>query len=841
MAAAPPTFGDLLRQYRLTAGLTQRELAERARVSLRAISDLERGQRSRPWRDTVQLLAVALQLAAAERAEFEVAARQTPASVPANSATDDSANTSKPRHNLPVSLTSFVGRAHEISEVKRLLADTRLLTLTGWGGCGKTRLALEVAADLADIFVDGIWFADLAALADSTLVPQAVATALGVHEIPGRPLLTTISGYLHGRNVLLLLDNCEHVLDACARLVDTLLHACSQLRILVTSRELLGVAGETAWRVPSLSVPGLQQPATAATIHRCEAGQLFLDRARAVLPSFAVTDQNAWAVAQICQRLDGIPLAIELAAARVRVLTVEQIATRLDDRFRLLVGGSRTALRRHQTLQATIDWSYQLLSEWERLLLRRLSVFSGGWTLEAAEAVCEGVGEGIGRPDARYVSPDPPPVLDLLTALVDKSLVQAEGRGAHERYRFLETIRQYADVKLRSAGETDVVRRKHRDWCLGVAEESMIALEGPDQRSWSDRMADEHDNLRAALTWCAANPAESAALLHLAAVLGKFWRYCGFNREAIEWLDLAVARNEATPSTDRARALMWLGHFEWIGGKLERARPWSEEAVAQARMVGDGRVLATALRMLAGLEESNDRERARHLVEEAVVVSRASGYKRELAFDLHNLANQLVALGSVEGVESLVVESLALARETGDAIMVCEALGLLTWLYNYRGEIGRARTAIEEGLALVRRANVPWMIQYALLWLGDLASVEHDLDGAIDRYREALRVEIDASRGMAAYALGRSAVILTTRGDYRRAAHLFGVTSTMPRTETGDLLPFAKEVAAAREVAIARQALGDNEYAIAFAEGQAMTPEQAIEVALRENCPDPPR
>ncbi|HEX5414866.1 MAG TPA: NB-ARC domain-containing protein, partial [Chloroflexota bacterium] len=353
----------------------------------------------------------------------------------------------RPRHNLPTSTTTYISRAGELAQVSQRLAETRLLTLTGSGGCGKTRLAIEIARDCVDEFADGVWLVELAPLADPSLVPQAIATALDLRESADRPLLTTLADFLRNRQTLLVLDNCEHLIDACARVVDTLLHACPRLRILATSRELLGIAGEATWRVPSLAVAdpgdaGMDRENLVAGVLQSEAGRLFADRARLVLPSFSVTSENAPAVAQVCQRLDGIPLAIELAAARVAVLSVDQIAARLDQRFRLLTGGNRTALRRQQTLRATIDWSYQLLSDDERTLLRRLAVFAGGWTLEAAEAV----GAASAADGGAFE------VLDLLTLLAAKSLVQAEepaagGRG-NRRFRLSETMRQYAEEKL---------------------------------------------------------------------------------------------------------------------------------------------------------------------------------------------------------------------------------------------------------------------------------------------------------------------------------------------------------------------------------------------------------
>jgi predicted ATPase/class 3 adenylate cyclase len=414
-------------------------------------------------------------------------------------------------NNLPVQLTSFIGLEGEIDEVKQLLATTRLLTMTGAGGCGKTRLALQVAAVVLEDFAEGVWLVELATLSDPTLLFQAVASALNIREQPGRSLQATIIDYLSPKQLLLVLDNCEHLVAACARLAETLLRACPHLRILATSREALGIAGETIRPVPSLSVPDPRRQPTVETLRRSEATRLFIERAIAGLPTFSPTTRNAEPITQVCQRLDGIPLAIELAAARVKVLSVEQIASRLDDRFRLLTGGSRTGLPRHQTLRATMDWSYELLSEAERVLLRRLAVFAGGFTLETAEAVCTGM-------DAETSA-----VLDLLTHLVDKSLVIMEERGGTSRYRLLDTVRQYGRNKLLESGEDPRVRRRHRDWYLQLAEAAEPELHGPDQRLWLDRMEMEHDNLRTALDWSKVDEDGSEAGLRLAGALWWFW------------------------------------------------------------------------------------------------------------------------------------------------------------------------------------------------------------------------------------------------------------------------------------------------------------------------------
>ena len=437
-------------------------------------------------------------------------------------------------NNLPLQLTSFIGREREIDEVKHLLTTTRLLTLTGAGGCGKTRLALQVAADAPGVYPDGVWLGELAALSDPALVPHAVASAVGAREIPGSTVTESLVGYLRTRTLLLVLDNCEHVVGAAAELVDALLRSCPGVRILATSREPLGSAGETTWRVPSLAVPPHSAVGELDLEHltQYETVQLFIDRALAALPGFVVTSQNAAALAEICRRLDGIPLAIELAAARVRAFSVDQIAARLDDRFRLLTAGQRTAMPRQQTLRATVDWSYMLLSDPERALLRRLSVFAGGWAFEAAEAVA--AGDGIHT----YA------VLDLLPQLVDKSLVIAEEQRGAVRYRLLETIRQYARDRLQEAGEAERTRDRHLTYFLQLAEEAEPKLRGSEDRLFLVRLEEEHANLRLALEWGLTPSARGDAALRLSGALTWFWWLRSYHDEGRRWLARALA---ATP------------------------------------------------------------------------------------------------------------------------------------------------------------------------------------------------------------------------------------------------------------------------------------------------------
>jgi predicted ATPase len=421
--------------------------------------------------------------------------------------------------NLPAPITSFIGRERELADIQQFLAAARLVTLTGAGGVGKTRLALRAAAEAAGGYADGVWLVELAPLADPALVPHAVAAALGVRDKAGLPLRQTLKQWIGAKRTLLLLDNCEHLAEGCADFVEDLLGGCPSLQVLATSREPLGASGEVVWRVPSLDLPDAHTAATTDQVNAHAATQLFVERARAARPDFVVTSQNASAIVELCRRLDGIPLAMELAATRIRLLSIENISARLDDRFRLLSEGRRTAPPRQQTLRATLDWSYALLEDSERQLFNRLSVFAGGWTLEAAEAVC--AGEGI----------DPADVLNLMGRLVDQSLVMADERGSQVRYRLLETVREYAAEKLVGSGVSAIIGGRHRDWFLAQAERSRWDIFDPDHVAWLGR---ELDNFRVALRW-SIQRGEVEVGLRLANATSAFWYQVGAYTEGRSW------------------------------------------------------------------------------------------------------------------------------------------------------------------------------------------------------------------------------------------------------------------------------------------------------------------
>jgi len=454
------------------------------------------------------------------------------------------------RHNLPLQLTSFIGRIREMAEVKYLLSATRLLTLIGPGGAGKTRLSLQVANELLDQYPDGAWFVELAPISDPLLLPRTTAIAIGLRDEPKRPVIDMLCDYLRGKQLLLILDNCEHLVEACAQLVDRLLHASPKLSIIASSREAFGIAGEASYRVPSLGLPDLKNLPSFESLDQYEAVRLFTERATSAVSTFRVTNENASAVAQICHRLDGIPLAIELAAAKVRALSVDQISKRLDDRFRLLTSGNRTALERHQTLRATLDWSHNLLSPEEQILFRRLSIFVDGWTLEAAESVCANDSNlgGIRSED----------IQNLLEHLVNKSLVSAEEWQSETRYRVLETMRQYAGEKLIEAGESENLRERHLEYFLDLAESAAPHLRKPEQLEWLARLEAEHENMRAALEWSLGMERPEYAL-RLAAALGTFWFMHCYWLEGAKWLESALAKPAQdltlAERTVRARAL----------------------------------------------------------------------------------------------------------------------------------------------------------------------------------------------------------------------------------------------------------------------------------------------
>jgi predicted ATPase/Tfp pilus assembly protein PilF len=743
-----------------------------------------------------------------------------------------------PHHNLPAPLTSFVGRERELAGVQQLLTANRLVTLTGPGGAGKTRMAIQIGTHLLEQHPDGVWLVELDSLTDPDLVPQTTATALGVREEPDRPLTTTLSDYIKQRHLLLILDNCEHVVTACAHLAQALLRASPHLRILATSREALRVPGETPYSVPSLSLPPaalptrspipsapnveLGTPDAEHPMMQYEAIRLFVERAATAKPGFAVTDQNAPAVAQVCRRLDGIPLALELAAARVRVLSVEQVAQRLDDRFRLLTGGSRTLLPRQQTLRALIDWSYDLLSEPERALLRRLSVFAGGFTLNAAEAVCAGG-------DVEEFE-----ILDLVTQLTDKSLVVIEEQEGEARYRLLESIREYGDEQLQQAGEGPQVRGQHRDWFLAVAEQAEPELQGPDQAEWLDRLEVEHDNLRAALA-TAVESGQGEIGLRLGAALWRFWTVRGHLAEGRDQLARLLALPGAQARTDdRARVLNRAGALADDQGDVAAARSLFEESLAIGRELDNSEIIARTLPNLGLLEHNQGNyDAARSLFEESLAVLRQLGDQRGIASSLNNLGRIALQEGDDAAARALFVDSLDIRRQLGDRRGIAVLLNNLGWVAHNQGDLAAARSSYEESLQIWRELGNRPHYALSLLNLGLVSHQQGERQPAIDRFQESLRLfhELGDNAGIAA-CLKELAAASVTRGDWERAARMFGAAEAL-RDSTGNPIPAANVADYEQHVAAVREGLGEEVFADSWSSGRAMAVQQAVAYAVQ--------
>jgi predicted ATPase/class 3 adenylate cyclase len=673
-------------------------------------------------------------------------------------------------NNLPIQLTSFIGREQEMACVKEILNSSRLVTLTGSGGAGKTRLGIQVAADLFDQFPDGVWFVELAPLADPSLIPHCVSTALGLQLQSGRTIQLALTDYLRERNCLLLFDNCEHLIDACARFADALVRACPNLKILATSHERFGIAGEVIYRVPSLTIPSLETP-TVTTLTQYEAVRLFVDRAVTIQPNFTVTNQNAPAVSQICYYLDGIPLAIELAAARINVLSVEQISERLVDSFRLLTGGSRTALPRHQTLRALIDWSYGLLPSTERAMFERLSIFAGGWTLEAAESIC--AGDGIESFE----------VLDLLQNLATKSLVVVgEGVEGRVRYRLLETIRQYAREKLVNSEQLSTFRDRHLEWFLDFEEQSRPKLFSGEQVVILNRLDAEHDNFRAALAWSMETAVEKG--LRLAAGLYRFWRLRGYWFERLDWLKKLLALPDALASTSsRAFALITLGDIELSQGEYADAEKSFAESLQIYRQLGDEKGIAEALGELARLSiQQGEYLQAGELSQESLELSRKIGDEFQISQALNRLAHGLRAQDDLRRANELLKESMTLFSQMVDMGSIQNffaspesqnAYFSLASSKQDQGHFEGARKVFEDGLAFFRKTGSSHEIAWFLRYLANLSWREGDLANAETLYQESLQIVQDLKdKYCTAHTLDGLARVEYGKGNYEQATSL---------------------------------------------------------------------
>ena len=768
------------------------------------------------------------------------------------------------RTNLPESPTSFVGRERELAEIKQRLPTTRLLTLTGTGGLGKTRLAQQAAAEMLDAYRDGVWFVDLAPVGDPALVPSALAHVLQVKEAAGQPMLAVLCNHLRKRETLLILDNCEHVLDGCARVTEALLRDAAHVTVLATSREALHLDGECAYPLSPLPLPDPQ--ADVKNIARADAVQLFTERVRQHRPRLDLEQERARVIAEICVRLDGIPLALELAAARVAVLPVEQILRLVNERFRLLTSGDPD-LPRHQTLRAVLDWSHDLLDDSEKNLFARLSVFAGGWTLQAASQACSGA--PITKDDVVYV----------LIGLIEQSLVVAEEDG--DRYRMLETVRQYARDRLLESGEGSRWQDRHLAYFLALAETAEPNLTGRDQQAWLDRLQAEHDNARAALAWSLTEGSDVASGLRLAGSLSRFWHLRGFLIEGRDWLAKLLAASpgvQQTATEARAKALKWGGTLAQHLGDYGAARAMLEESLAICRTLDEGHGVASALNNLGTLAYlEGDYPTSRVLFEESLKIRRALGDRIGIASSVSNLGNLAYLEGDYDAARALYEESLGIERELGNQLGIATSLQCLAMTLDEQGDHAAARVAIDEGLAIQRELGNRTGIGYSLNHLGNAALEQGDYATAQRLYEEALAIQRElGDRECVAAALDNLALVAAEQGDYvaarslgkesltirramddrrgiawsleglayvaftfigpAKAARMWGTAARM-REEVGCPLPSRDRARSDRRIAAARAAMGDDAaFDAAWQDGRAMPLDQAVEFALDDRA-----
>ena len=728
------------------------------------------------------------------------------------------------RHNLPHQLTSFIGRENEILQLKGLLAANRLVTLTGSGGCGKTRLALQLAADVLRDFPDGCWLVELAPLGDPGLVVQTVANVMAVQERGDRSLADAIAGHLAGRCMLLVLDNVEHLLEPCAELADLLLSRGSKLKIFATSREPLGVGGELTYRVPSLSIPDAGST-TAEAVLKCEAARLFMERAYLHRPDFEITSKSAGALVSICRRLDGIALAIELAASRIRTMSIDELNRHLDDRFVILTGGHRTALPRHRTLRSLIDWSYDILSAAEKTLLRRAAVFAGGLTADSAECVCAGA--GVDRTD----------VLDILTSLTDKSLLVAETGEGGTRFGMLETMRHYASARLRESGEEEAVRVRHFEYFLALAE-CMEGMQTDTQRGdMLDRIDVEHDNVRAALAWCEAATGRSVMGLRLAGKLDQFWRIRGHFGEGSAWISRLFATTPAGELTeDHAIAHHTAGILAYRESYDAGAEAHFRKALPVFERLGQRQRVARTLGNLGNLALlAENHQTARQLYEQGLAIARELGDQRSVVKGLRCLGNLAADSGNFTEAQALLEDGVTAARALGNWSPAA-VLGDLAVVRRLQGDLPEARELFMNAAAAERQFGSSADLATVLTHLGDVSHELGDIAAAKAQLKEALSIEqaVNDRREMAC-TLEAFASLRTDLADPFGAARLLGRVQRL-REELGggtaSLFSFER-LAFERRVAAARLSLHDDgAFDSAWNEGRSMTLAEAVRYAL---------
>jgi predicted ATPase/class 3 adenylate cyclase len=731
-------------------------------------------------------------------------------------------------NNLPLEATPLIGREREVEAVCGLLrsSETRLLTLLGPGGTGKTRVGLQVAAELVEDFEDGVFFVPIAAIRDPALVAPTIARVLGLIEGGARPAEELLEGYLRDRQMLLLLDNLEQVLES-ASVVERLLSSAANLKILATSRIPLGLYGEYEFPVPPLSLPDPESLPTLENLPEYEAVRLFVERARAVKPDFSLTEENATAVVEICARLDGLPLAIELAAARIKLLPPQVLLDRLGNRLKILTGGARNLPERQRTLRNAIEWSYELLDEGEKMLFARLGVFSSGATLEAMEAVCDAEGDL------------PTDVFDGASSLLDKSLLrQEEASGGEPRFVMLETIHEFANVKLEGSGEAEAVRRAHAEYFLALAEEAEPMLWGAEDAAWLDQLEQEHDNMRAALSW-AIEHEEGELALRVGAALRWFWYMEGYYGEGRRWLEAALDKDWGAATAEaRARALEGVGWLASSQGDLDRAQAAAKEGLKLSTKAGLGDVVAADLQNVLGEAVARirgDYEWAEELLTESLALHRKAGDMGGVARSLGNLANVSSDRGNYEQAKKLYEEGLALSRELDGAELLGASLINLGYESLLEGERERAISLNEEAAELYRKRGLRDGLQHALGNLGWATLLRGDYERAETLHKQSLRVSEDlGDKLVASDSLEGLACTAEAQGDIERSAILFGAAEALREAEGYQQAPRDHSL---REpyLAAARSLVGEAAWVTAWKKGRSMQFEDAIVYALEDS------
>jgi predicted ATPase/Tfp pilus assembly protein PilF len=730
------------------------------------------------------------------------------------------------RNNLPLQPTPLIGREKEVAHVCNLLRgdETRLLTLTGPGGTGKTRLALQAAADLLDDFSDGTFFVPLATLTEAELFSSAVAETLGVRETGEQPLDETLKDYLSERRLLLVLDNFEQVLEAAPTITELLAEAPG-LKVLATSRAPLGLYGEHEFPVPPLTMPDLKHPPPLESLTQYEAVELFVERAQAVKPEFEVTNESAPAVAEICVRLDGLPLAIELAAARIKMLPPKAMLQRLTSRLKLLTGGARDLPERQRTLRATIEWSFALLDQGEQVLFARLAVFSGGRTLEAIEAICDAEGDL------------PVDVFEGVSSLLDKSLLrQEEGPGGEPRFVMLETVHEFAREKLQESAEAGEIKRTHTEYFLTLAEEAYPELKGANQLQWLERLEVEHDNMRAALSW-ASEHKEVEVALRLGDALWLFWSTRGYQSEGRRWLQEALAIDGSVLPEVRAMALAGIGRLAFEQGDYDRAQEACEEGLGllanEARESSEAKLwLLERLGWVAWARE--EYEQAKQLFEESLAPSRKMKDTWWLATSLLGLALVTHSLGDYERATELYEQSMDLFREQGDKRRLSTCLNNLAMMVYSQGDLGRAAKLTEESVALVRELGARGDVSIGLCNLGWIALLREDIGRAADIYKESLSLSWETGLNLVVQStLEGFACLAGAKGEAEQTARLWGAAQALH--ETKDIPRDIDFLAAAdARISAVRLGMGEEAWEEAWHKGRVMTLDEAVSYALKE-------